>query len=108
MGEVADYGLVVIVLSCIGIPLALYLLYVLRSAYRSVIMTGSNQAYFDSIKNLDPEEGIEYIVNYIQNPKWGCPPGDLVDFLIEMSERNDGFGTAARNKMVQLGLRPMP
>jgi hypothetical protein len=60
--------------------------------------------YFEAIKNVDPEEGIEYIVNYIQNPKWGCPPKDLPDFLFAMAERTDGFGEVARKKISELGL----
>ena len=103
-----DYMLLAMVLSGIGILCALYVFYNARSAKRLPILSGSASAYFDSIKNLEPEEGIDYIVNYIRNPKWGCPSGDLLDFLIEMAERSDGFGAVARRKMRELGFLPAP
>jgi len=88
------------------IPIVLLLLAFrgMRSYKESMPYEGSTMAYFESIKNVDPEQGIDYIVDYIRNPKWGCPPKDLPDFLFAMAERTDGFGEAARKKISELGL----
>jgi hypothetical protein len=101
-----NYPLFVMVVAAIGVFAVLSVLYVIRSAKPPTSLRGSTMAYFESIKKVDPEEGIDYVVNYIQNPKWGCPPGDLLDFLLEMVKRTDGFGEAARRKIKELGLLP--
>jgi len=88
----------------IGIVLVLYLRRWARVEKISSPYEGATRAYFEAIRNVDPVEGIDYIVSYIKNPKWGCPLKDLPDFLFAMAERTDGFGEAARKKISELGL----
>ncbi|MGQ4871226.1 MAG: hypothetical protein ACP6IT_05265 [Candidatus Thorarchaeota archaeon] len=62
------------------------------------------QGYLEAIRDRDPREGIDYIVQYIQDPRWGVPPSHLKVILTQMASRSDGFGDAAREKLVELGL----
>lgn len=101
-----DYIEVLVIVLAMTIVIVLYMLRSLRVQELSSPYEGTTMAYFESIRNLDPEEGIDYIVNYIQNPKYGGPPQELPDFLFAMAERKDGFGEAARKKIRDLGLLP--
>jgi len=59
----------------------------------------SSELYFEGIKDGDPWEGIDYIISYIEDPRWGCPQTDLKEFLLYLAKRDDEFGQAAREKL---------
>jgi hypothetical protein len=60
------------------------------------------EAYFEAVKNAPPEEGIDYITQYIRNPKWGAPTSDLQLFLDYVGHRDDQFGLIARKRLQEL------
>lgn len=60
------------------------------------------EAYFEAVKDTPPEEGIDYITQYIQNPIWGAPTSDLKLFLDYVAHRDDQFGTIARKRLQEL------
>jgi hypothetical protein len=62
------------------------------------------ETYFKAIEDKDPEEGIDYIIDYIHNPKWGVPETDLRLFLTQMAKRDDEYGRIARKRMTELGI----
>ncbi|MGV9168841.1 MAG: hypothetical protein ACOC38_02750 [Promethearchaeia archaeon] len=60
--------------------------------------------YFETIESRDPEGGIDYIIEYIQNPKWGVPERHLRIFLTRMAKRDDEYGRIASKRMAELGI----
>ena len=62
-----------------------------------------SEFYFEGIKNGDPYEGIDYIISYIKDPRWGCPQTDIDKFLLYLAKRDDAFGQAAREKLNEMG-----
>lgn len=60
--------------------------------------------YFETIEDREAEEGIDYIIDYIQNPKWGVPETHLRIFLTRMAKRDDEYGRIARKRMAELGI----
>jgi hypothetical protein len=63
----------------------------------------ASDAYFKSIKDGDPYEGIDYVISYIEDPRWGCPQTDIDKFLLYLAKRDDKFGQAAREKLNEMG-----
>ena len=61
------------------------------------------ELYFESIKDMDPYEGVDYIISYIEDPRWGCPQTDIDKFLLYLAKRDDKFGQVAREKLNEIG-----
>ena len=74
---------------------------ILSSAKFDPVFDG--ELYFESIKDMDPYEGIDYIISYIEDPQWGCPQTDIDEFLLYLAKRDDKFGQAAREKLNEMG-----
>ena len=62
-----------------------------------------SELYFVIIKDMDPYEGVDYIISYIEDPRWGCPQTDIDKFLLYLAKRDDKFGQAAREKLNEIG-----
>lgn len=59
--------------------------------------------YFEAIEDMDPYEGVDYIISYIEDPRWGCPQTHINKFLLYLAKRDDKFGQAAREKLSEMG-----
>ena len=45
------------------------------------------------------EEGLDYVLDYIENPKWEFEDGYKEAFLEYLTERDDELGKIAREKL---------
>jgi hypothetical protein len=84
---------------CVPVAATIYVLNYVRFKGYPTDPNMHNEDYYEAIKDMNPEEGIQYITGYITNPRYGCPPEHLGIFLQYLSQRNDEYGQLARKKL---------
>ncbi|MBD3404767.1 MAG: hypothetical protein GF411_01370 [Candidatus Lokiarchaeota archaeon] len=68
----------------------------------------SFDGFMEAIENMSPREGLEYLQEYLNDPKWSAPEGEFERFLTWLSTREDIYGELAQEILKENDEKSLP